>query len=58
MSNYGMVSSGYLKVNPNGSIEITDKYIKYTDRVGRTFSSLSHHGACRSALRGSIQIII
>ena len=28
------------------------------DRVGRTFSSLSHHGACRSALRGSIQIII
>jgi hypothetical protein len=30
MSNYGMVSSGYLKVNPNGSIEITDKYIKYT----------------------------
>ena len=53
-----MVSSGYLKVNPNGSIEITDKYIKYTDRVGRTFSSLSHHGACRSALRGSIQIII
>ena len=22
------------------------------------FSSLSHHGACRSALRGSIQIII
>ena len=25
-----MVSSGYLKVNPNGSIEITDKYIKYT----------------------------
>ena len=28
------------------------------NRVGRTFSSLSHHGACRSALRGSIQIII
>lgn len=24
-----MVSLGYLKVNPNGSIEITDKYIKY-----------------------------
>ena len=30
-SNYGMVSSGYLRVNPNGNIEITDKYTKYVN---------------------------
>lgn len=29
LDNYGMVSSGYLEVNPDGSVRITDKYIDY-----------------------------
>ncbi|MDD2234359.1 MAG: hypothetical protein PHV03_05555, partial [Desulfitobacteriaceae bacterium] len=32
--------------------------ITFLNRVGRIFSSLSHHLACGSALGGSIQIVI
>lgn len=35
--NYEMVSSGYLKVNSDGSISITDKYINYVeDKLSET----------------------